>query len=108
MMEGDKIEADLPLIIDNIRAGMGVGLLFPVTLLIVLFIFARQKIINEIFFPQSGKKSENSQRRYRLKEPSGKLAKFFLDEILQETMYNRDTGSAKKKRMREFGEWKEI
>lgn len=43
MMEGDKIEVDLPLIIDNIRAGMGVGLLFPVTLLIVLFIFARQK-----------------------------------------------------------------
>ena len=28
---------------DNIRAGMGVGLLFPVTLLIMLFIFARQK-----------------------------------------------------------------
>ena len=28
---------------DNIRAGMGVGLLFPVILLIVLFIFARQK-----------------------------------------------------------------
>lgn len=28
---------------DNIRAGMGVGLLFPIILLIVLFIFARQK-----------------------------------------------------------------
>ena len=28
---------------DNIRAGMGVGLLFPVILLIVLFIFTRQK-----------------------------------------------------------------
>ena len=34
---------------DNIRAGMGVGLLFPVILLIVLFYFARQKIINESF-----------------------------------------------------------
>lgn len=59
-------------------------------------------------FSPKWKKSENSQRRYRLKEPSGKLAKYFIDEILQETMYNRDTGSAKKKRMREFGEWKEI
>ena len=28
---------------DNIRAGMGVGLLFPVILLIMLYIFARQK-----------------------------------------------------------------
>ena len=46
MMEGDKIEADLPLIIDNIRAGMGVGLLFPVILLIMLFIFARQKFLS--------------------------------------------------------------
>ena len=43
MMEGDKIEADLPLIIDNIRAGMGVGRVFPVTLLVMLYIFARQK-----------------------------------------------------------------
>ena len=31
---------------DNIRAGMGVGLLFPVILLIMLFIFARQKFLS--------------------------------------------------------------
>ena len=28
---------------DNIRAGIGVGLVFPVTLLLMLFILARQK-----------------------------------------------------------------
>ena len=33
---------------DNIRAGMGVGLLFPVILLIMLFIFARQKFFCRI------------------------------------------------------------
>ena len=48
---------------DNIRAGMGVGLLFPVTLLIMLFIFARKKDHKLNLFPKSGKKAENSQRR---------------------------------------------
>ena len=47
---------------DNIRA-VWVGLLFPVTLLIMLLFLQGKRIINEIFFPKSGKKAENSQRR---------------------------------------------
>ncbi len=76
MMEGDKIEADLPLIIDNIRAGMGVGLLFPVTLLIVLFIFARQKIINEIFFPKVEKSLRIANGGTGLRSRAGSLRNF--------------------------------
>ena len=41
---------------DNIRAGMGVGLLFPVTLLIMLLFLQGKRIINEIFFQKVGKR----------------------------------------------------
>lgn len=41
---------------DNIRAGMGVGLLFPVTLLIIFLFLQGKRIINEIFFQKVGKR----------------------------------------------------
>ena len=41
-----KVIGSLGMLADNIRAGMGVGLLFPVILLIMLFIFARQKFLS--------------------------------------------------------------